>query len=845
MINWITLTPFLASISYLLILIFQFGNWIKEKTGRLFAVYLFLAALFAFGSWLMHKDMPPSPLFWFKLELSSVIPMIPVLPHIAYEFTKSGKKSQISILFLYFTASIFEILLFLDKLVLSAKVIPNTGGIVDIEFFPSMIFVWIVTALSLVLTMVICINSYLKESDNYRKNLIKYPLMGTFIVFLVGIMNALPSLSRYPFDQVGHLFYTSVVAYAILRYQFLNPGAIFRKSSVYFFIGLVLNALFIFVLYKILPLVDEIPGWQLWLLFSPLALFAAFLVTPMRQKFQGWLDKIFFGEQYSYRLTIENFSKKASANLDFNELTGSLVDMLNNVMKCPVALFFLDPKGEGFSLVNTVGKPLEASAHPFFLKSSSFVDWIIKAGKPVPAHLIRATAGPAGIMSADLKWMDTVESELVCPLIFKDRLSGILVLGKKKGLYPYSDEDISLLSALSSQIAIALDNARLYTESQQAYKELREAQEHLMHSERMRLLGQVSSGVAHDLNNLLAVISARAEMNMALITQPQAYRNTELILKAAEDSAKVVQRLRDFVKNPGVVLQDKLNVNKVVMELMPMVEHRRSEMEQTRGVFYEAEYKLQARNDIMGNGSEIRQAMVNIIFNAFDAMPNGGKVEIASQDKDEWVIISIRDNGTGMPSAVKEKVFQPFFTTKGERGSGLGLSIAQSIVSKHGGKLNFDTTPDIGTTFYLTFPIANQALAKEKAGAKEAAMHGNSKRILVIEDNKELGEAIVFFLNQAQYKAVLSTDGTDGLAQFQKDSFNLVVTDWGLSPMTGGDVALSIKAMNSTVPIMVITGWELNISPATLRDMGIVDVIIKPFAREEFLARITKIIASS
>lgn len=124
-------------------------------------------------------------------------------------------------------------------------------------------------------------------------------------------------------------------------------------------------------------------------------------------------------------------------------------------------------------------------------------------------------------------------------------------------------------------------------------------------------------------------------------------------------------------------------------------------------------------------------------------------------------------------------------------------------------------------------------------------MSGNSKKILVIEDNKELGESIIFFLNQAGYQALLAIEGTDGLAKFQQDTFSMVVTDWGLSPMTGGDVALSIKTMNSRVPIMVITGWELNLSPTTLKDMGIVDVVIKPFAHEEFLERIARIIASS
>lgn len=844
MINWITLAPFLAFISCIVILLVQYEAWSRSRTGRLFGIYLILAALYAFGSWFMHKGASPSPLFWFKLELAGILPMIPLFPHIVVEFTQSRGKIKGIIWFLYVLAMVLEVLLFSNNLVKDVNLIPGTGGIVHIEFYTAMIAVWIFTAMSSLTTMAICINSLLREKDIQRKNLIKYPLMGTFIVFVGGFMNAFPSLSGYPFDLIGNFLYAILVAYAILRFQFLSPGAIFRKSSVYFFIALIISAILIFSLYKALPLLGEMMEWQLWLMFSPLVIFIVFLTTPLRKGFQNWLDRIFFGEQYNYRLATESFGRKASSTLDYKELTSSLIDMLSRVFHCPVALYSSQTKEQILELVEFNELEAKEPRGFFMLKSSPVAEWLAKMGKPLPVYSIRNMTGPASIMAADLKWLDAIESELVCPLMFNNKLSGIILLGKKKGAHPYSDEDISLLSTLSSQIAMALDNARLYLESQDAYKELKDAQEHLMHSERMRLLGEVSSGVAHDLNNLLAVISARAEMSLAVIEQPQVYRNTELILKAAEDSANVVKRLHEFVKKPRDILQDKLNVNRVMMELMPMIEHRRSEIEQTRGVFFEIEYKLQAVSEIMGNSSELRQALVNILFNALDAMPDGGGIDIESQDRDEWVVISLRDSGVGMTPQVKEKIFQPFFTTKGEKGSGLGLSIALGIVNKHGGKLTFDSEVGKGTTFYLTFPVALREKETVKINIKESAVSGKPKRILVIEDNKELGESITFFLNQAGYEASLTTEGTNGLALFQKDGFNIVVTDWGLSPMTGGDVALSIKAMNSNVPIIVITGWELDLSPVVLKDMGIVDVIIKPFAREEFLGRISRIIAS-
>ncbi len=845
MVNWITFIPFIGVVSYLIILIFQFDAWKKTRMGRLFAIYLFILSVYSFSSWMMHRGVNPSPLFWFQIELAAIVLTIPIAPHIAWEFSRFKKAFSWLVWLLYFLAASLLFLLITGKLVKEVKLIPDAGGITDIKFYGTEILLWIATSVSLISGLLIYLVSYFRERDERIKSLLRYPLAGTLIINIGGFLNVVPTLRGYPVDLIGSFAYSILVAYAILRHQLLSPGAIFRKSSVYIFIALGFNAIFVFVLYKVVPLIDQIAGWQLWLLFSPFALFVFFLTTPLRQRFQNWLDRIFFGGQYNFRLTIEDFSKKAAANLNFDELTKSLVATLNRVFNCPVALFVAETKEESLHLIETAGFPVKPYEHSFVLIKSPIVEHLIKTARPVPVYSIKSFAGPAGILESGLKWLDNLDSELVCPMMFKDRLSGILVLGKKKGLYPYSDEDISLLSALGPQIAIALENARLYLESQEAYRELREAQEHLMHSERMKLLGEVSSGVAHDLNNLLAVISARAEMNLELDEQPQARRNTELIFKAAEDSAKVVKRLREFVKKPGQILQDKLDIYRVISDLQPMIEHRRSEMEQTRGVFYEVDYKLKASNEIMGNSSELRQAMVNIIFNAFDAMPNGGRIEVESQDKDEWAVISLRDTGMGMTQEVKEKIFQAFFTTKGDKGSGLGLSIAQGIVNKHGGKLTFDSEIGKGTIFYLTFPAANHIAGKRTGEIKQVSVPVNKRKILVIEDNKELGESITFFLNQAGYNAILATEGTDGLSKFQQDTFNMVVTDWGLSPMTGGDVALSIKAMNSKVPIMVITGWELNLSPIVLREMGIVDVVIKPFPHEEFLGRVARIIALS
>jgi len=201
--------------------------------------------------------------------------------------------------------------------------------------------------------------------------------------------------------------------------------------------------------------------------------------------------------------------------------------------------------------------------------------------------------------------------------------------------------------------------------------------------------------------------------------------------------------------------------------------------------------KGEAVPPVEGEPSEIREALTNILFNALDAMPDGGSITFNTGAKDGRVVCSVADSGIGMPEDVRQRVFDPFFTTKGERGTGLGLSVVYGIVARHGGEIDVDSRLGSGTTFTLRFPIATRLL-EGKAGS-QAVPVPRSARVLVVDDEAEILSAIGDLLRHDGHIATLCGDAEEAIAQVEHHEFDLVITDLGMPGLSGWDVARIVK----------------------------------------------------
>jgi PAS domain S-box-containing protein len=372
---------------------------------------------------------------------------------------------------------------------------------------------------------------------------------------------------------------------------------------------------------------------------------------------------------------------------------------------------------------------------------------------------------------------------------------------------------------------------------ERAYEELKTAHERMVQSEKLRAMGEMASGIAHDFNNMLAVILGRTQLVIDDVKDDKVKKGIQIIEQAALDAAKTVKRLQDFARIRVEHPFESLEVNQVVEGVLKMVEPRVIELEQTKGITIKVAQELGKVGQISGDAAELREALLNILFNAMDAMPTGGKLTVKSQQDEDWVQILITDTGVGIPDKIKSRVFEPFFTTKASKGSGLGLSVTYGIIARHGGMLKFDSAVGKGTTFYIRLPLAVEAMKKEiKKGKAVAAKAAN---ILTVDDESEVLQALGLTLEYFGHWVKGYTSGAEAVKAFKDGNYDLVITDLGMPGMSGWDVARAIKKIKPDMPVLLITGWVIDLDEEQKK---LVDgVIAKPFSRDSISSSISQV----
>ncbi|MDA1035524.1 MAG: ATP-binding protein, partial [Chloroflexi bacterium] len=209
---------------------------------------------------------------------------------------------------------------------------------------------------------------------------------------------------------------------------------------------------------------------------------------------------------------------------------------------------------------------------------------------------------------------------------------------------------------------------------------------------------------------------------------------------------------------------------------------------------------------IDGDPSAIREVVTNLIFNAVDAMPEGGRVLIHTGEEDGKVVLQIADNGTGMPEDVRLRCLEPFFSTKGEKGTGLGLSLVHGIVQRHGGTMDIESETGKGTTFTLEFPVGQISEAPEVAPVV-GPMEGRPLHILAVDDDHAVLEVLEAILQADGHEVVLANSAREGLDELKRQTFDLVLTDLAMPMMNGDKFAQLVKRLHPGIPVVMLTGF--------------------------------------
>jgi PAS domain S-box-containing protein len=420
---------------------------------------------------------------------------------------------------------------------------------------------------------------------------------------------------------------------------------------------------------------------------------------------------------------------------------------------------------------------------------------------------------------------------LAVPLRVKREIIGALGIGVQQGRR-FTDAEVALVQTFADQAAIALENSRLYGDLRTALKAVEESQQRIVQGERLRALGEMAGGVAHDFNNTLAIIVGRAEVLLNETEDAELQRQLNVIIKVALDAAQTVKRIQEFTRMRRARPFQQVQVDQLIEEIVEVTRSRWKDEAQSKGIRYEMVVEAAPTPAIAGDPSEIREALTNIIFNALDAMPDGGRVTLRTGVEGDRVVCAVADTGVGMSEDVRQRIFDPFFTTKGERGTGLGLSVVYGIVTRHSGEIDVQSRLGEGTTFVLKFPTDGE-VGREVPMARVVTRSKAKGHVLVIDDEQDVAEVLNDQLTRDGHTVIVCSDAESGLTRFEREEFDLVITDLGMPGVSGWEVARLVKLGRPGTPVIMVTGWGDRIDLIEAQGRGVDHVVAKPFKREQ------------
>ena len=524
--------------------------------------------------------------------------------------------------------------------------------------------------------------------------------------------------------------------------------------------------------------------------------------------------------------TLYEIGKTLSSTLDLDELFKKALELLKErwgYVLC--GIFFLDKEKDQLYIKHVIGRDFnEVKNMRFKVGVDGIVGWVAKTGELL--YVPDVSKDPRYIPGSPIG-----KSEVALPLKMRDRVVGVLDI-ESKDPRGFDEEDLKTLSSFAGQVSIFIENAQLFSDLKRTLQDLKQAQDQIIQAEKLRAMGEMASGVAHDFNNALAVILGNIQLllyQLDRLNPAEVREGLETIERSAKDGAETIRRIQEFTG----VRRDKefisVSLNEIITEVVNITQPRWKGQTQKKGIQIELTSQLGDISWIMGNPSELREVLTNIIFNAVDAMPKGGKLTIATQPQaEDWVEVRITDTGIGMTEEVKNRVFDPFFTTKGVTNSGLGMSVSYGIVRRHGGEILIESEPGKGTTFILHLPTGYGEEAVVEKGVVPVR-ESRQARILVIDDEDSVRDVLSRMLKTKGHQVVVASDGEEGIERFRSESFDLVLTDLGMPKLSGWDVGKTIKGINPKIPIAMITGWGVELDREKLSESGIDLIVCKPF----------------
>ena len=464
-------------------------------------------------------------------------------------------------------------------------------------------------------------------------------------------------------------------------------------------------------------------------------------------------------------------------------------------------------------------------------------------GAPYPVEecpLYRSFHGGYAVRGDEMMWHRDGSPVYVtyssAPIRVGGRVTGSVITlsdaSERRRVEAERERDRHALEAANQQLREALAN-------------LERAQQRVVDQERLRALGQMAAGVAHDLNNTLAPVAGFSELLLAIPSNredPEKLRQyLELIHTGARDAAEVVRRMREFYRRRDEEeTYGAVDVPALVEHVVALTRPRWKDEAEAVGRTIHVLTDVRDAPPARGREAELREALTNLVLNAVDAMPGGGTITLRAYRRRTDVVVEVADTGTGMPEEVRRRCLEPFFTTKGTQGTGLGLAIVHGMVRRHGGHVEVDSVVGQGTTVRLRLPAASgDAEEMDDAPARQPAL-----RALVVDDDAAVRAVTEAYLAIDGHQVETATDGSSALERLRRQRYDVLITDRAMpGGMAGDQLAAEAKRLHPALPVILLTGVG-DVLDTQGRPWGVDLVLSKPTTRALLRDALTRVVTA-
>jgi signal transduction histidine kinase len=378
-----------------------------------------------------------------------------------------------------------------------------------------------------------------------------------------------------------------------------------------------------------------------------------------------------------------------------------------------------------------------------------------------------------------------------------------------------------------------------------SYERLKVSQKDEIQSAKLRAMGNLASGMAHDFNNILTIVLGSAQLLKMSLSQGKNIKLAQNIETAALDGTDIIKKIQDFSRNEADTATSQVDINQILSDVIEVTRFKWIDQKQIQDITISFETDFSSLPKIKLNASEIRLVFTNIIINAIEAFEKSGKVFVKTKIVDDkWICIQIIDQGKGMDRETLNHIFDPFYSTKGEEGYGLGLSQVYGIISRLRGHIDAKSEMGKGTEMTIKLPmsLANKINETDTKDATEVLDSVKGRQILIVEDEAIIRELYDDILSKEGYQLVMVATGEDGLKEWQKSRFDLIICDLGLPGMSGWEFIRFIREDNNEIPIIALTGWGDMISPEKADAYDVNKVVSKPVKISHLLNHIHELV---